>query len=707
MDIFLPPLCEWALGFIIGLSLMTIVFEIIAIFGLLTRPIVIMVFAIFLVVSHFISRRHQRSEHPYAGVAHPLLFRRSIRRFWQKEFHLNIYIPSSLPGIVSLGLALFLLALLIILNFYHSLLFPETYWDSLIYYIGYGRWTFLEHRFPVKVVAQVGIGLGANYPHLYPLTGSVIATFWGYWHDVFAQTLAPLSSLVTTVLVFYIILHFTRRLLMAVLVTLMFRSIPYAIAYFTYASDYSVAMAFTSGFLYLSLRYINERKRGYLILLCLLLGGATHLNYLMWFLWGGMALLIFLVHRKGEVVEEKYFTASSLSFSYESRVPPLKELISKRWFQRLIVATFILSSTWYVRNWIVTGNPFYAFFPSIFDGKNINPEVLDSCFNEWRLNGDGIGRLGHSLGKKILNTPTFLLYHSPGYYWSKLKALICGRSSPPSSGTLQWNHSWKLLPGFVGWALPGVLLAIISLFRKRQEEILSLRPRVIKNYLTVCLFLFGFLVFYHYVISDIYLYHIVPIFIPSAIFISLVYVRLWRGIFRAVMLALTLYIAVVPGLSMSLMGFKFKNVAEISGMRFSPIELVALRNPCMNKETFYRLEFGKDVDMWKFINKHLRGETILSHENRYLLYDPSIKFVHLDDLEIQSLYDLPVNERLKKLQQMGIHYYLYIPMEERHPITRRLGIKEWRENPAILKPIFRSGDNVLYKFVYKEEEKKE
>ena len=47
--------------------------------------------------------------------------------------------------------------------------------------------TFLEHAFPVKVVGQVGIGLGANYPHLYALLGASTATMWGHWSSLYQQ----------------------------------------------------------------------------------------------------------------------------------------------------------------------------------------------------------------------------------------------------------------------------------------------------------------------------------------------------------------------------------------------------------------------------------------------------------------------------------------------------------------------------------------
>ena len=79
--------------------------------------------------------------------------------------------------------------------------------------------------------------------------------------------------------------RFTRERLVAACCALLFASVPYGIAYFQYASSYSVAILLTAAFLYLALRYIDDDLPGYFVLLLLTAAFAVHVNYLMWVLW--------------------------------------------------------------------------------------------------------------------------------------------------------------------------------------------------------------------------------------------------------------------------------------------------------------------------------------------------------------------------------------------------------------------------------------
>lgn len=675
-DVYLPVIVEGALALPLGISILTVPFTILAIAGVLYPVTILIIYAIVLLVIVFVAYHHQRSPIPEAGNRiEPKFFRQGYRLFARREYQLSIQTPTTPGGKAIYYIAITLVGIIVALNFYHSLLYPETYWDSLIYYLGYGRMTYLQHKFPVKVVAQVGLGLGANYPHLFNLTGAVMSTLAGKWSNIYPQLIAPISGLISTLLVYHIILRLTRRILVAVLATLLFRSVPYGIAYFIYASDYAVAIMFTAVFLYLALQYIETRMWSYLCLSALICAGAVQINYLMWYLWLGWGLMLLLSQWRSRGADNKIFQPSRLDLTKNLNPPTLPELIASRRFLTLLLITLMLSLVWYIRNVVVTGNPVYAFFPQIFGGKNINLEVLSSCFNEWRLNGDGIGRFGTNLGEKIRASWTFFV---------------------------TWEHSWKLAPVFVGFGVPGILLAILQLLRRinlfPEEERIPFN-----RFLILVFYILGFLLIYHYCISDIYLYHIVPVIVPAAIFSAFWLCLLWTTRLKLLAVVLCLYVGLFPGIAMSLMGFKFKKIAEIGGQRVSPLQLVALRNPCMPDKMFYRLEFGADVDMWEYINQNLKGEKILSHENRHLVYDPSITFVHLDDWEIQQLYPLGDAEKLSQLKNMQIQYYLYIPMEDKHPIVKRLNIDHWRENPDIMEQIYESGENKLYQFKFSTE----
>ena len=72
---------------------------------------------------------------------------------------------------------------------------------------------------------------------------------------------------------------------------------------------------------------------------------------------------------------------------------------------------------------------------------------------------------------------------------------------------------------------------------------------------------------------------------------------------------------------------------------------------------------------------------------------------NLADGEIQDTYQMTNDaEKMRLFKNLGIQYYLYVPMEQKHPITKRVGLDAWRDRPELMTEIFRAGENVLYKF---------
>ena len=659
-NVFFSLFVDIGIAFVIGISVLTIPFELLAIAGLLYRIPVALIFILFIGILFYSACRHNKETLPGSdSPLNPRLFRARYLVFARHEYNARIQKPCTTVGILAYYAAVFLIALNIILNFYHALFFPETYWDALIYYMGYSRLTYMQHMFPVKVVAQVGIGLGANYPHLFPLMGATIATLAGTWSNIFPQMISPVAGLITTALIYSMISRISRNALIAILATLLFRSVPYVIAYFTFASDYSLTLLYLGAFLYLSMMYLESRLWGYLMLNMLLCAGAVHINYLMWYLWIGLIILLVLAHTGKRKKSSIVFIPGDLPLTVNTTWLPIGKFVRQRRFLVFLFVTLAMASTWYIRNIIVTGNPVYAFFPEIFDGKHINPQVLESCFVEWRLNGDGIGVFGTSIAAKIAATWRFFV---------------------------TWEHSWKLAPVFVAFGVSGFILAFLSV-----SGIFSVRCNfqsvAHKRLLVLSLYIFLFLLLYHYCISDIYLYHIVAILVPVSVSSTLVLTALWGRGFKIIIILLCLIIGIIPGIAFSLRGFKALH-----------LNLVALRNPCMPPQHFYRLRFDDDVAMWNYVNEHLRGEKLLTHENRHLMYHPSITFIHLDDWDIQRLYNLQDHEKMNALKSMGIRHYLYIPMEEHHPILKKLGVYRWTQDETLMELLFERGDNRLYRF---------
>ena len=132
---------------------------------------------------------------------------------------------------------------------------------------------------------------------------------------------------------------------------------------------------------------------------------------------------------------------------------------------------------------------------------------------------------------------------------------------------------------------------------------------------------------------------------------------------------MVLAVGLIPGLAVSLIG------AHPLAWDFN--ELAGLYQPLREDWAVYRQIYGGEIDLLRHVNATLPGERILTHENRHLLLDPSITLVHLDDWEIQPLYDVASpKERAERLKEMGINYYLRVAMEYKHTINRRLGMDE-------------------------------
>lgn len=391
-----------------------------------------------------------------------------------------------------------LLGVIIFLSFYHALLYPESYWDSLIYYLHYGKMTFLEKGFPVLYSGQVGLGLGANYPHFYHLLSAVPAVFFHSYSDYYGQFLAPFCGLLATFLIYETGLIVFRNRRAAVLSALVFRSIPLVNVYFTYATDYSLVMLYTTALLYVSACFFRSRNRFYLLIAGILTAAFPNINYLGWAFYPVVLLIMGLGWVQTDKTERK------------------KYLI---WGGGVAGLAVLLGIPWYLRNIWVTGNPVYAFYPEIFGGKRIDLEVLKSCFHEWYANGMGVP--GNTLSQRLLN--------APGWFF----------------------QIWQVNPFFYALGIPAILAGVLFQFTKEKE-------RAAHYYywipLSVCL---GGLS-YHLFISNLYLYQVL-FFLPAMAGLSpyLFYdLKKETAFIRNLIITGVFLGALIPGVSMSLMGPK-------------------------------------------------------------------------------------------------------------------------------------------------------
>ncbi|MBN1867995.1 hypothetical protein JW916_11970 [Candidatus Sumerlaeota bacterium] len=695
-EIYVPRMVEAALALPLGIGLCGVVYTFVALLGLLYQwfALLVLVFT-FLIVLRYRHRALFGARKDSTGPTKSWAERRAEKRVAIETEEKSWIRPEGFLDECLAGAMTLAIAVLTLLTFYHAVLFPETYWDSLILYLGYARKIFLEHGFPVKVVAQVGIGLGANYPHLYELTGATIAAWANHWSPVYLQLAAPLAGLATILLVYHTVLRLSRNVLLALAVTLLVRSLPYLLSYHIYASSYAFAVFYCAAFFYCALRYVEDGLPGYLILSALCAAFGVHVNYLMWALWPCWLLMVVATHlprRLDFSVDSNFWTgpvgAGKMDAPQTCTQPPnwpvgkpdkpytLWRAIWSRPFAQALLWGGAISSIWYVRNWIVTGNPVYAFFSEIFGGRHINPDVLASAMTEWMRHGDGIGVLDR------VNPDRSPIENRLLYSWFFFANLF--------------KTAYKFGPTFLSLVVPGVLLFLLAALRQMLVPRYLLqygRRRIAVEDSTrfglVAFFFLAVMFVYHYTIGPFYLYHLLT---TCAVFGVFVYfaLRPLPPLLIRVFCAWSIFCFLMPGLPWALMGSKL--ISDENRRR-----LLALHNPGLSPYDFYCLRFGHEPAMWEYANARCRGAAILTHENRHLVFDPSIALVHMDDWEVQEVWGKSNEARLRRLYELGVRYYLRVPYEFDHPVNARLGHAQWLDD-GTLTPVCQVADQVLYRF---------
>ncbi len=682
-EVYLARPARLALAYLLGMGAAGVVLEWLAIPHLLGRVTIALALGALLAVLMALAwrRAHRPSDSGLGGGdAEGSELRHTLaRQAWAatltppRALHEFLYAGAALLGIAAISGAIF----------WHGLLYPEVYWDSLILYLGYARMTFIEGGFPVKVVGQVGIGLGANYPHLFAVLGAGVATAMGDWSELPQRLMAPLAGLASTVLVYQTALRLTRHINLALTAALLYRSIPQAIAFDTYASDYALAVLFTIGLLYLAVCYIQTALPGYLMLGMLLVAFSLHLNYLMPLLGLPLLLTVLGAHLGRGRLQGAAPEAAEAPWTALPDRPGLGRLLGSGWLWGWLLVAGLIGSTWYVRNWLVTGNPVYAFFPDLLGGIRINPEVMAAAEEEWQANGAGIGRFGPDALTRLMNAWVFFA----GSYRGE-------------DGSLQfWGPAYRLSPIFLGFALPGMIVWLGSVLAGPWAGRRTRLPGTRRFGLVVVALALALLVF-HFVMAPFYLYQINPILPCLALAPALAWpwwrLRPWRWLLGG----LVLTVGLVPGLGWALMGFKITGEMRLEGERVEyPQRLYTLRRPLPDPNLFYGWRYGEDPVMWEYLNTHLLGRRLLTHENRHLVIDPSIELVHLDDWDIQPLWEVEPAERVRRLtRDHNIHFYLFVPNELAARSNARMGTAQWPEL-GLAELIFEAGENRLYRLI--------
>ncbi|MBN2328905.1 MAG: hypothetical protein JXR73_17330 [Candidatus Omnitrophica bacterium] len=589
----LPAWIEWAAGVFMGIGLANFILELWAIPFLLNRWTVLLSLIALALILYVCKKRWGWAPPEEPAAADPVSDRLQRILFWS---------------------AWSILALMAALFFYHALLFPVQYWDALILYIHYGKMIYQQGGFPILHCLQVGLGLGANYPHLYPLHQAATAMMFGYWSDLYGQLLPPLAGLGSMLILYCLGLRLLKNRLSAIYAVLAFCSISLVSTYFILASDYALVMFYTALFLLFLEAFLSQPSIRRVLPLMAVSAIFPHINYLGWIVWPVLVLAI----------------AWSYAFTVKWNKSDAVKIAGWLFFW------FGLGLTWYIRNYLVTGNPVYAFFPKIFGGVNINLDVLASCNQEWTAHGIGAAHFGESLWQRIVNSLRF------------------------------FQADWRFSPLLTGIMLPGLLLG----WKRRQP------------FFGMAAVLFALYFIYQYIVSGLYFYHTLAVFPILGLFVGRFLHQVACPKIMASYCVLLLIAGLAPGLSTVIMGPKMPRPT-----------LPLFAHPGLSPEEFYRIVFRSEAPAWRYINRRLEPDSlILTHDNRYHVYRDDIRIIHLDDCGLTPLYGAPYPEVHQELLKRGVGWYLFIPDEKSHPITVRLGHLDYLDDKNYYELVFSSGN---------------
>ena len=258
---------------------------------------------------------------------------------WAGAWH----IPRSFPpqGLVE-RIAAFLLAVLLAAALLLALT-PETARDALIYHLAVPKMYLKHHEFyfvPGNVFAN------------YPFHTELLYLLALYLHGDILAKLVNFSFLPVILLgIRQFALHHMARNAFPYLSMLIFLTIPsiFVNAHMAY-NDFAVVL-YTMSALFAFITWRERQERGWILMCALFSGMALASKYTTLLIPSLGVLGILMAHRDSEKGSEV-----------------IRDLAL------FIVVMALFGAPFYIKNWIMTGNPFYPFLYGMFGGKGWSPE---------------------------------------------------------------------------------------------------------------------------------------------------------------------------------------------------------------------------------------------------------------------------------------------------------------------------------------------
>jgi 4-amino-4-deoxy-L-arabinose transferase-like glycosyltransferase len=510
---------------------------------------------------------------------------------------MNNQVDSILPKPLLLGLisAFFIILFFI---FYHSLLFPIVNWDSLTEFAYLGKLFFEEGTIPLITGGTLGVHSSANYPPLVPTLYTWFYLFSGGVQEVLAKAVSPIFCGITTLTTFLL----ARRMYSSneVAWSSVFFLISTPIVMFVSMdclADAPFMFYFSSSIYFLYISMTEERLKHRAIIASGLLGGLAA-----WTKYNGLFLILVV----GSIMLVDWW--------YRRHQSTLK-ISTWKLFGLFLLSFALFGFGWYVRNWLLTGNPVYPFLYGIFGGKDIDAWMLATGFNGHFATISEVTRLSLTLPNLFLTFFTIFFIPSP--------------------------YELLDLGPFLGSFL---LLAIFFISRKARRSDLFL--------LSWCL---SYLFLWRFTISTFlrYLVVVIPaLSILSGLALKKLHIRL-----RASKQILTKQVLLTITFLIILSGFCLPTLINAARGYKAPIFSV----PTISSEEFLQRRFLGTWDAVNYINERTPADAIILTYDHSLSYYITRKLLFVDEPYLKPLHtDYSDEEILAFLHDYNVTHILLV-----------------------------------------------
>ena len=263
----------------------------------------------------------------------------------------NVHIPkfNRLEAIL-----LIVIGIYVIVAVYQNVAYPSIDWDSLAYGVNYAKIIFEKGAIPLIAGPSIGIEMSASYPPGVQLLAVYLYVFAGNASDCYFRMFQPIFGLATIIATYKLTMIVTKNRTAAVFAVFILSSMSTFWLYFvheTYLMCLTLMLTLATFFFFKAYNSSDADAKKYEIAGTLFCSFSTLASYMGLFSFG--LLLLYSIKRR----------------------------VSARRFTWLAILASVILLPWYMRNFLLLGNPVYPFFGI---GNYLDPVLWNSTIQHFQ-----------------------------------------------------------------------------------------------------------------------------------------------------------------------------------------------------------------------------------------------------------------------------------------------------------------------------------